>query len=405
MKKLVELKEERRNLVTEMDKILNTASEAKRDLTEDEQSQWDAKKSEVEKLDTQIERAEEQERLNQSIVTSDAESLRNPDDGEGKEMKREFNFGKAINEMAKGGNLTGFEKEIAEQCEADMRKAGIAIQPNGLYIPNSVIYRADPYKSTSNTDILNKKVADSLSVAKSNAQALLESLGVRMYTGLNGSFVAPAMDALDAGFVDEDSNSASFGVTTSGLKLEPRRIGGNQAFTREFLNQANTGIYDAILQDMNDAIWRAIASDLFDQFASDALDASVSIEGSELTVTDVYNLQEAKLGGANGKYVAPFNVANYLKTKASVSDVAGPIWYNGTIDGYDAIRTEFANKDELYFGNWANAAVGMWGPGIEIIVDPYSSKNKAEIEIAINALADTGIVNPNSFKWIPDASI
>lgn len=402
MKKLVELKEERRSHVEAMQRVLDTAKDESRDLTEDENAKWAERDQKVKALYKEIEMVERQEELNQTIVSG---NIRNDEDGENKEMKREFNFGKALNEMLRGGNLTGFEKEVHQNAEKDMQRAGIATQPNALYIPTSMVMRADPYLSTSNTDVINKKVDNSLSVAKSDAQALLEELGVKMYTGLNGEFVAPAMDALDASFANEDSASSSFGVTTSGLKLSARRIGGNQAFTREFLNQSNPEIYNGILQDMSDAIWRAIAADLFDSFGRDAADASLGIEGTAIAYGDVLQLLKAKTGGRKGKFVAPQDVALELMEAETASGV-GHIWtVNDTIRSYPAYMTEFANSGELYYGNWANAAVGMWGPGIEIIVDPYTSKNKAEIEIAINALADTGIVNSNSFKWIDDASI
>jgi hypothetical protein len=52
------------------------------------------------------------------------------------------------------------------------------------------------------------------------------------------------------------------------------------------------------------------------------------------------------------------------------------------VNGY---RTEITNQiasGETFFGNFADALIGMWG-GLDILVDPYSLSQKGRLRITM----------------------
>ena len=55
----------------------------------------------------------------------------------------------------------------------------------------------------------------------------------------------------------------------------------------------------------------------------------------------------------------------------------------------------------LIFGNFQDLYIGQWG-GLDIVVDPYTSKKTAEIEICLNAWNDVLVAEPKSFAAIKD---
>ena len=76
----LKLKEERATIVQTMEAILDVAKSEDRDLSGDEQNQWDAFNVEIESIDKKISVAERQEDLNKSIAAniSAAKSTKEP---------------------------------------------------------------------------------------------------------------------------------------------------------------------------------------------------------------------------------------------------------------------------------------------------------------------------------------
>ena len=55
----------------------------------------------------------------------------------------------------------------------------------------------------------------------------------------------------------------------------------------------------------------------------------------------------------------------------------------------------------VLFGNFADVIVGQWG-GLDIIVDPYTLKKSAQVEITMNAWHDVFVRHDESFAAIKD---
>lgn len=77
-----------------------------------------------------------------------------------------------------------------------------------------------------------------------------------------------------------------------------------------------------------------------------------------------------------------------------------------TLNGYDIISTTLMPSDitkgtgenlsAMLFGNFADVIVGQWG-GLDIIVDPYTLKKSAQVEITMNAWHDVFVRHDESF--------
>lgn len=55
-----------------------------------------------------------------------------------------------------------------------------------------------------------------------------------------------------------------------------------------------------------------------------------------------------------------------------------------------------------YSGDWTALAIAVFGPGFDIIVDPYTQKANGMVEIAVNAYLDTLCLQPASFATCDD---
>lgn len=81
---------------------------------------------------------------------------------------------------------------------------------------------------------------------------------------------------------------------------------------------------------------------------------------------------------------------------ASVSD-AGVIWEPGnTLNGYRAEVTNQVKDGDVFFGNFADLVVGMWG-GLDMTVDPYSLSKSGGLRIVVFQDVDFAVRRVESF--------
>ncbi|HPI82205.1 MAG TPA: phage major capsid protein [Candidatus Paceibacterota bacterium] len=365
MKKINELLSKRTDLIEKMEGLNRNET-----LTDEQTREWEGYNTDVEKLTKEIERLQRMESLN---------------------------------------------RMAAEEAPAEQREDNAPISVRFMDWLHSAVdgngnktfeLRADPILTTTNSAIINKQVMDGVDILTSPGESFLRTLGVTFFPGLTGNLVIPSMAEDTAAFVSEDASAASANMAPASLTLAARRITHTQSITRETLAQTNPGIYQAVLQNLVNGIWNAVANDVFDTLETDAATQIGAFGGGPVTYTDIVNM-EASIGGLNigpAAYVTTPTVKAFLKKTAYLTD-EGAIWMDNEVNGYPAYGVPHANADKIYFGDWSRTAVGTWGNGIEVVVDPYSQAKQGRIVLTAIMLADTGCYNARAFAIMNDASV
>ena len=76
---------------------------------------------------------------------------------------------------------------------------------------------------------------------------------------------------------------------------------------------------------------------------------------------------------------------------------AGVIWEPGnTLNGYRAEVTNQLQNGDVFFGNFADLVVGMWG-GLDMTVDPYSLSKSGGLRIVVFQDVDFAVRRVESF--------
>lgn len=57
----------------------------------------------------------------------------------------------------------------------------------------------------------------------------------------------------------------------------------------------------------------------------------------------------------------------------------------------------------IIHGDFSELVVGLWGPGIDIVADPYSEAAKGLLLVHVSAFVDCGVRNPKAFAVMKDA--
>ena len=377
MKNINELKQERASKIAQMQDLVTNVMAENRAKNEAEVTQWNTLDKEVSNLDETIKMAERQEELNKRV-------------------------GKPAEVVAEGNKTVTarFLDAIAEARSGKVSSFTVRMEE----------FRADPLISTSVTQ--QNVQLGGVSIVKQDAKSFLQSLGVKVYTGIKGQITLTSASAVAATFPGENTASTSANFTPSTLILAPRRIGVAQTYTKEFMQNVNDQIVADLLTDLQDAIWRKLGEDLMTNVGTDAASSAVTITGSGLAATDIYKLESGiSAAPKNPAFVTSPKVAGYLKGTATIAGVSGPVWngnpYAGSIDGIPAYGTPYAGgvtSKKLIYGDWNEAAIAQFGE-MEITVNPYTYAKEGKIEFVVDTMADSGIVNKTAFQWINDVSI
>lgn len=206
----------------------------------------------------------------------------------------------------------------------------------------TVIFRADPYLSTTNTGLIDKSFAP-LSVMKSPGKEFLTKLGVQFVSGpqLKGNFVLPAMAEIIGSNPTEGNDVSTANVAPGTVILTAKRNGIVQSFTKEFLTQSGPDVLGGVLSAMLDAPYLKEAYNLMDNVTVDAVDASTTIAGSTLSLGDLTSLEAGVPYAKTSPYfVTTPSVAGFLKKTAGLTNQSA-MWEgkieDGVLDGYNAI--------------------------------------------------------------------
>ena len=413
MKKTIkQLREERQSSIDEMQALVNLSEGEDRNLTEDEQTDFDSSTEKVENLDSRIDRLERSLNLvNNAPVSHSIQDIKETD----KDL-RAYSFGAAA-KAAYTGVIEGIVKEMDTECRLQA--------PNQMYrgiaIPSSVL-QSRSLITTANSK--GTEVASFIDQLQSNS--VLVQAGANFYTGLSADRKFPIVGSVSASFVAENgytsstTEAAESGAITA-KTLQPKKIISLASMSAELLEQ-NAAVEAALQKNLAIAVMAQFERNLLaaaDQtstegsngpasimalataYSTAAIDAA-TIFGVEANVLEnnvnaaaarfayLFNgngLGSAKgIGGAN--YVAGF-MDNFQKSINNTS------YYVSSNVGRQADGTAaVSGKDMLLFGDMSDIHLGQFG-GMSILYDPYTTGSRGIGRLIITNLLDGLAARPD----------
>jgi HK97 family phage major capsid protein/HK97 family phage prohead protease len=348
-----------------------------------------------------------------------------------KEVKR-YSLLRAMNAMANPQDRAAqeaarFERECSEAVGDKMGKAA-----RGFYLPSDVQKR-DLTAGTGNqggftvaTDML---AGDFISVLR-NAM-VIDKLGTRMLTGLQGNIAIPKQSAAASAFwVAENAAPTESQQTIAQITMTPKTVGAFTDVSRRLLLQSSIDVENMVQIDLATIVGLAIQ-----QAAINGTGASNQPSGILTAITSTViggtnglaptwqNIIDLETGVAQNNadvgsmaYLTNARVRGRLKTVQKFTGTNGmPVWDGGTspVNGYNAGVTNAVPSNltkgtsngvcsAIIFGNFADLVIGMWG-GTDIIVDPYTGSTAGTLRTVVLQDVDVAIRNVESFTTMVDA--
>ena len=340
--------------------------------------------------------------------------------GLSKKEVRQFSLMNAVRAMANPSDraaqqAASFEFEAA--AEAAKRDG---VDPQGLYIPADV--RRQWMARDLNTSDDSAMVAeayrggDFIDVLR-NASSVMQA-GATMLSGLKGDVKIPKKTAAStAGWISTEGGAASESEPTFGqVTMSPKTLGAFTDITRLMMMQSSLDIEALIRNDLATGIALAIDNGgLQGSGASgqptgikntSGINAPTAFAAANPTFAEVVAMETAVAEDnalmGNLAYILPAGMYGALKTTAKDSGSGQFVVEPGnTINGYRAIVSNQVTAGDLYFGNFADLLVGMYG-GLDITVDPYTASTSGTVRIVALQTCDVAVRHAVSFAFNND---
>jgi HK97 family phage major capsid protein len=402
MKNSKSYKEERAEVIEKMEGLV--ASAEGRDLTSDEQSNFDSLNEKVEELNKMAVRAESFEKLQATKAVKEV-TENTPSE------VRDYSFQDAMNQAATG-RLEGLVKEMDQEARNEARYTGQSFK--GIAIPSSILTRAAVATAAGNaTEVM--AWTDQL-----EANLVLASAGANFYAGVD-NMKFPVFSAINSGFVAETGGSApAANGTASSVTLSPKKLISIVNVSAEAIAQ-NASIEAALRRNMAQSVAATLEAALLGTgdvsnaptsiFADAAAGSTAAFSAASAIALESAILDAGvQLEGARMAYLVDTNAYTAAKSAAQVSNVS-PLYDNSdkTINGYFSFVSSNvgngggATKDHALFGDFSKVHIAQFG-GLDVIYDIYTNAGTGEPRYILTSLVDGDAVqNDTAFASLIEA--
>ena len=383
--------------------------------------------AEVESLTQELREAQVEEAAQRALL-----SQRTLSEPEKKEL-RQFSIAKFLREAATREGLTGFEAEMNEEARKELSECGrssegVAI-PSVLMGVNFVGKRGSYNNATDSGYGPEFKAITEWSYIEALKNAMVAAkAGVRYIPGMQGNARIVKGGAASASWLAEESAASLTKLAYTTVDMTPHRLQIYGGYTMDLLKQSALPVERLIWDELISAHAQSLDAAIFNGTgssgqptgvlaASGTNSVAIGDTGGAMTWAKLVQM-ETEVAADNGlfgslAYVTNAKVAGDMKTIAKASNTAVFLMDNGVANGYPVLvsnaipsngtKSTGSNLSTAIFGNWNEVLVPQWG-GLDFIVDPYSQKAKAVIEVTALAYHDVCVRRPAAFCKVTDIS-
>ncbi len=344
---------------------------------------------------------------------------------------KQFSFLRAIHALAnptdrRAQEAAAFEYECSRAASEQMGKSA-----RGMLVPSDVLKRDLSVGTTTAgghtvaTDLLSGSFIDLLR----NRSYMMQVATV--LSGLNGNVAIPRQTSgATAYWVAEAGAPTESQQAFDQVTLTPKTLGGYTDFSRRLMLQSSIDVEAMVRRDLATVLALELdraalhGSGSSNQPTGVAATAGIgSVAGGTNGLAPAWShivaletevaIDNADIGAL--MYVTNAKVRGKLKTVEKASSTAQFVWTDGDtpLNGYRSLTTNQVSStltkgtssgvcSAIFFGNWADLLIGMWG-GLDLLVDPYTSSTTGTVRVTALQDVDVAVRHPESFAAMLDA--
>lgn len=383
------------------DEILNLSELKERD--EAQESRYNELVGKLDNVEKEIAREEKAAAI-RAARAADASATGTSEDKEKDAMKKRFSFSESVRDVLNGGAVTGVAAEMKEHARQKGHSGG-----GNIVIPGDFVRAgsADDFQAGSG-DGSGYVATEVGSFIEGLMMPLsVEAWGTQVFSNQSANMQFPResvnADATQEGEVDA---GAASGAEMDELTLSPVRFHNDTVYSKQLLLQGGTAVENDIAGILRRGHERRLLRYIFstaltnagnDIAASDTADYNAIVNSLITAVIEDEGFTE------NARFVMSPSTHEYFLSAVNVTGISQLLNENTkTLKGGHSYHVTPYMADassgvgQILFGDWANAVLAYFG-GIDIVIDPYSSKDTAQVEIAMNRWADFDLRQANAF--------
>lgn len=397
-----ELKQMRTQKLQEMGTLIDVKNSENRNFTEVEKSKFDSLENEIKDLDNKIEVAEKEESIKLRLAGS-APSITKTD-------KELYTIVGHINAV-RSGKIDGIYAEAQKQGETELRNAGVAVNPNAVYIPSNYV-RDFSVGGDSGTKGGKLVSTEKGSIIESLFEgSLLNKLGATKFLGLTGNLDLPKGGKVTSTWVGENAQVSASDHTIGQIELRPNRLATRMNLSNQMLIQSSADVESYLRKEIEKSIAKSLDEKYIEFLlgSADVQPVEMGVSGGTLTYPKVQEFIEkvgkAEADVANGKFLINYDVHSFLKSLSIDGGSGRMVLQDGRLDGYDFVvsnrvpsnltKGAGSGLSAMSFGDFSEAIVAGWG-AIEILVDPYTRSEYGQTVMNVGSYWDLKDLRPEA---------
>lgn len=370
--------------------------------------------AEVESLTRELQEAQIDEAARRAIAN---QRVLSP--AEKKDVER-FSISKFLREAASGKGLSGLEAEMDQEARKERNIEGFGIPAfllRGSYNNATDTGYGPEFKAVTKWAYI-EALRNNLVAAKAGATIL---------NGLQGNFTMVKGGNASASWLAEEAVASATRPGFSSVTMSPKRLQILAGYTYDLLKQSALSVDEIIWNELAVAHAQALDAAAFNGSGSNGQPTGIrnasginaialDTNGAAMDFANLVKM-ETEVAADNGlrgslAYVTNSKVMGKLKTTAQIAGYPAYLFEDGKANGYDVLVSNAIPSDltkgtstsvcsSMIFGNFNDLVIAGWG-GLDMLVDPYTSKNKGVIECTMLAYHDIAVKHAESFCVVDD---
>ena len=349
--------------------IISLAKSENRELSEDEEKEFDENQEEVKEL------TDEKDELEKSLEEPQKEECK-------EETKSQKNIN--VNKMNEKSSYSLIE-EIRNSI-----KTGEQIRLDRAYTVTS-----------EGEDLIQTDVYNVLEPLR--AKLALVEAGAHFMSGLKGDVQLPVMTAGQCAWAGETADASDGAGSFTSVTLSPNRLTAYCEVSLQLIQQDTVGAEEAIRNDLIKGIAEKIESTVLSYNAGTSTQpAGLAYNVAYTTVADYDDLcnMEADLEEANVygdmHYVLSPKAKATLRSTIKGTNNTGMIMAQNEVDGVPAVTTSNVPSKYFYYGDFSQLWIASWSDIILDVVRDSASLKKGCVTLVVNMYVDAKLTRPEA---------
>jgi HK97 family phage major capsid protein/HK97 family phage prohead protease len=325
---------------------------------------------------------------------------------------RSYSFLKAIRAQAFPNDPAAFEAAAFEREVSAATSQRMGGDARGYLVPHDVLKRdLTVGTATAAGDLVFTDARPGSFIELLRNRLALATLGVQTLTGLVGPVAIPKQTGgATAYWVAEKGEPTESNPTVGQVNLNAKTLGAFTEFSRRLILQSSIDVESMVRREL--ATVMALEIDRAALYGTgtssqpkglkfvtgiNTVDfaANAPTYAEVVSMETAINADNADIGAMS--YLTNSTIYGGFKTTEKASSTAQFILEpGGTVNGYNVVRSNQVESNDVFFGVWNQILMGMWG-ALDLQVNPYALDKSGGVRVTAFQDVDVAVRYAESF--------